>query len=517
MPTAIDIFGRDEAGIARALYASTGRGFVTAPTDFPANTIYRPRVVQPGNWRRSLWSPGSTFGRSEVGYGIVEFNNADGYYDVLQRWALDKGRIVIRRGSKGAAFPNAWTTVLVATIDGHEFTQRTVKFHLRDRQAEVADVVLNEETFAGDNVLPDGYEGTDDDIAGRNKPIGYGKIRNGKLIIVNTSKLIAQTRLRGNLALSTSAVYSRGSPVNGGSDYPDLETLASTAPAAGEQRAYEGTALLGAYVRFETEPEQEATFDMTVGATSERTANGVMQQVLQDAGVPSAEILSSSILDATVPYEIGYHSADQEARAGELLDRAAASIHGWWNVDRLGRFTIGRLLDPAQGTSVATFTRAHLLDPANALNIVTGVQGGIPVGRVIVKGQRNWTVQKPEALATGLTLEDIAWRGVESRQVVRESPTVQARHPFYRTLEVDTLLDSLDDMAALADYLLTLYGVRRDVYEIKVRATHASDVDLGDVVTLTFPRFDLTAGKKLRVIGIDEDLKTNNATLTLWG
>lgn len=110
------------------------------------------------------------------------------------------------------AFPDDFDTVLVGTMAGLEVTSDLVTIKLRDRQAE-AMVPLQATKYAGNNTLPDGLEGTADDLEGKPKPLCFGDVQNVPAVCVNTSKLIYQ--VNDGPIFKLAAVYDRGIPLGG--------------------------------------------------------------------------------------------------------------------------------------------------------------------------------------------------------------------------------------------------------------------------------------------------------------
>jgi hypothetical protein len=518
MPTTVQIEGVDADGFLRSLRFTTGAGFATLPTDSPAKAVFYPNVLQPGSVRRAIFRPGgSTFGQSETGYGVVQITNT-GRWDHLINWAFDGRSIVIRRGSRGAAFPSGYTRVLSGTIEGVEFSQRVISFHIRDRQAEVWESLLTEEVYAGDNSAPSGLEGTADDIKGLPKPVAYGTVRNAQSTYVNTSRRIYQHRVNADLTVATTALYDRGVEITAEADYADLATLDSaTAPSSARWKAYEGSATEGAYTRLGSAPDGVVTVDFTVGGSADRTAAAVIRRALLDAGVIDVDIIGASTVDSLTPYRVGFFNAGSETRVRDVIEPVAASIHGYAIATRSGQFEIGRLTAPV-GVPKTTFRSDRLLDPQSALRRITGPSDGIPVWRVVVKYQRNWTPQKSEEIDRSVVTDARAeYLRLDYRTITVTDDAVKTRHPLAREIEVETLIDSETDATDLANFILGLYSVRRDIYEIKVRCTCSNEVDLTDLISVDIDRFDLSGGKLFRVIGIDEDLAQNTATLTIWG
>jgi hypothetical protein len=202
----ITVYDPSIAG-TRVLRYSTGKGFVTSPSESPPNTYYEARIDQPALIRRSLFRPGSTMGRTSVAYGDLILRNEDGGLDALIDYGFDGREIIIRQGLEGAAYPSGFRTVLAGTMEQAEPDLDVIRIKLRDRMQELA-VELQPTKYAGDNVLPDGLEGTADDLLGKSKPRCFGVVTNVAPPCVNTSKLIYQVN-DGPLA-SVDDVYDRG-------------------------------------------------------------------------------------------------------------------------------------------------------------------------------------------------------------------------------------------------------------------------------------------------------------------
>ena len=82
--------------------------------------------------------------------------------------------MTLRRGVVGQAYPSAYTTLLKGTMLAPAFSMVDVTLRIRSRLAEVLNRTLQRDRYKGDNVLPDGVEGTEDDIKGLYKPEFWG-------------------------------------------------------------------------------------------------------------------------------------------------------------------------------------------------------------------------------------------------------------------------------------------------------------------------------------------------------
>ncbi len=104
----------------------------------------------------------------------------------------------------------------------------------------------------------------------------------------------------------------------------------------------------------------------------------------------------------------------------------------------------------------------------------------------------------------------------EYRTVAASDPAVKSKHQRAADERVDCALDAAADAAAEAARRLALHKVDRDPIRVRARA-QPFDVELGDVVRVTDPRFELGAGKDFRVIEWTELAGRNETELLLWG
>lgn len=90
--------------------------------------------------------------------------------------------------------------------------------------------------------------------------------------------------------------------------------------------------------------------------------------------------------------------------------------------------------------------------------------------------------------------------------------------PLYRNAiqadPVESLLDSKEDAQAEIDRICAIYSKTRAYYKVNVSNPSFS---VGDVVTVTYPRYGLESGKKLLVKSVVLSLVDNVATVQFWG
>ncbi|WP_165063929.1 hypothetical protein [Paludisphaera rhizosphaerae] len=506
----------------RVLRFASAPGHVTRPSESPANEVYEPRLVDPGNWAQYLVDALATEGASGSGGGAVVLNNADGALDGLLEYGFDGRPIVVRMGTAGAPHPSGFPPILTGVMEQIEPTLTTIAVVLRDRRAEVADKPFQPLKFAGDNVLPNGVEGVADDLKDKPKPLLLGKCRNLPPPLVNTTKLayqVSSAEIR-----SIDGVYVGGAAVAAGTAHASLAALQAASPAGGQYDYYLGASGDGAYLRLGTSPSAVVTCDATEGATAaDRTAAQLARRVLVAAGVPSGDVDSASVaaLDLANPAAVGFWGGEDELTTGPVLDAILRSVGGYWAVDPLGRFRLGRLEAPS-GSPLLTIERHELVatggEPVERLS-ARGEGRGLPAFRVTVGYRRNWTVMADSDVVGSVGQDRRNFLKQELRTTAAVDATVQAKHPMAGEKQAATLLDDEAAAAAEAARLLDLYKVRRDLLQVRLPASllKGAGVALGSVVALDLDRFDWSGGKSFRVVGIGGELAAGAITLQLWG
>jgi hypothetical protein len=495
----------------RVLYYAT-QGFVSGAADTPANTYYDPRIQQPANMQRSCFSAGTTTGATTVGYGDMVLVNNDGGLDYLLNYSFGGRAIEIKIGTitPNQATPT-WTTLIKGTMEQAAFSWGQVTIKVRDRQQDLM-VPLQTTTYTGANVLPAGVEGVATDLKGKRKPLLYGQVKGVSPPCVNTSKLIYQ--LSATALQSVDAVYDRGVALTAGTDYGTQAAMELTAPTAGQYRTW----LAGGCIRLGSTATGTLTVDATQGATAAaRTAAQIMQAILLKGGISAGDISSADVtaLDAACSYPLGvYMGHGQETTGAALIDEVANSIGAWWGVDRLGIFRMGRIVVPT-GTAVGEISAVDILSIDRTNTSDTGA--GVPAWSVSVGYARVYTPS--DDLAGAVTAAEKARMKEEYRRAIVTDAATKTANTYSPELVFDTQLIAEADATAEATRRRTMYGARRDMLQLRVRldASLAAIIDLGQIITVTLNRYGLSAGKKFLIVGIRTDMQNNIFDLTVWG
>lgn len=499
--------GVDAIGTVSKFYVST-HAFCTSPVDSPSNTAFVPALIDPGFLGVHAYSDGRTGGATKLETGEAILANGDGQFDAWLNFSFDGRPVTIRSGSSGP-YPGAFPIVLTGTVESIEATRDTLIIRLRDLQYVFTRPALSNR-YAGTNALPNGLEGTPDDLKGKAKPKAYGAVFNVAAPCVNTQKLTYQVNDGG--VADIPAVYDRAGVITKGADYATSALLQAAAPAAGTYI----TCFAEGFFRLGIAAGGLVTADVIQGATAaDRTVAQILKRIALDAGVAVGSISAADIaaLDAMSAAVVGVWVEDSQSFQ-QVMDSVAISIGAWYGFDGASVFRMGRLTAPA-GVPVLSL---GIDEVGNEFERRPARDNGIPVWRATVNHTKIWSVQ-PTDVVGSVTAARRIYLANEYRSAVSEDPTVKTQYLLASTLEVDTLLTTSADATAEVARQSGLNKTRRDIFEVPVHVDVLAGVSLNfmDVISLTMPRFGLDAGKLFRLIGRRIELANSRVILTLWG
>src|ERR1700741_3962187 len=203
----------DSSGTLRTFYLSTD-SFTTLPTDTPANISFDPRIVDPGNISIHAYADASTTGQAaQLQAGEITLANADGALDGWLNYSFDGRPLVIREGDASDPYPGGFTELFVGVTDSLDATWTNMVIAIKDKQFLFDNPVLTN-TYLGNNVLPNGVEGTTADLFGQPKPQVFGTVYQVSPKLINTSLLTYQ--VNDGSVVSIAAVYDRGNLLTAG-------------------------------------------------------------------------------------------------------------------------------------------------------------------------------------------------------------------------------------------------------------------------------------------------------------
>lgn len=485
-------------------------GYTSRPSDTPANTHYAELVADPGSFRRDLFGQGRTRGLSEVDFGQIVLNNADGDLDAWRDYAMTGREVrVYSIGSRNAALSSR-VLLLRANVEGLDTGQALTQWplRLRGRRLDLDQPLLTTlyaGTTSGDDQTAEGGA----EITGQIKPRVFGKVLNIRPVKANANYMLFQA---SSAALASLSAYDGGVPLALESDVTTLSALCAGEIPGGEYR----TALNLGLFRVRTESSM-ITCDATEGDTeADRYPGAVARRVLLAAGIDAADIAVAGFaaLSAAAPYEVGAFVSDDKA-ALAVVREVVQSAGGWVSPNGAGVFEAGQLAAPAAPTATIT-EKDYFADDINlTLNPDTG---GIPAWRVRVRHSRNYQVQAGGNVYACVSEARKDFLASEWRVAVAEDAAVKAAYPLAGELTFDTGLTDAAEAAAEAARLLALYSVPRDLIgPVPVLLDDEADFPAGGVASLVHARLGLSAGKAMAVVGRSARLAEEMCDLTLWG
>lgn len=511
----------------------TGIGFITKPTETPANTTYLPRIGQAGSITANMFANGATSGVSNVGFGEITLRNIDGAFDYLADWGFDGRTVTVRRGEDTGNYPADFPIFYTATIQQPVPEYSLFVFRLRDKQY-ILDKPIQTLKFAGTG----GIEGNATDIKNKNKPIVIGKVWNiAPIFCGDNLKLIYALNIRVdggfdsitdvdaltdsdaatgatplNTGVSISAMYDSGASLTAGAVYSTEEEMNTQVPAGGTYRVWPA----GGYVRLGLAPTGALTadcLDLGSTATTPTVANLIKNLLIQEAAVPLTDISQTdlTVLNAANSSAVGDYIID-DTKFPAVFDKFCASVGAWYGFDRLGIFRIKQITLPLSNpvlyiTASSSYERLSVADTTN----------GIPARRLVMQWRKNYTVIKGTEVV-GVPEDRKAQIALEYRETEVKDVSVAVPHLLADVVNVASAF--YDDPTAEAQRQFNIYKSRRDRFRVKISLNVDGSeqlLTLGTVINVALPRFNLSNGKNLMVIGYTLDCANNWVDTILWG
>jgi hypothetical protein len=479
-------------------------GYITSEDDTPANTYYDARIMQGVVITKSMWSGSRLAVRSTADFGDVILANADAGLDSF----LDPAAYAwVGRTITGKVGEKTWSiddfyTVFSATITNVQFIGLDkVRIAIAGKKYQLKQEVVNGTGFEGGNVGASDVKG-DDAVKGKPKMVCLGEVFNIQPELVNEAGLLY--RADEDAIQQVVAVYDRAWQLTPSTDYTD-------------QASAGGFKLLGA-------PDGVVTADIKgrkPGGTYIDETEDIIEHLLTGSnlgGFPTSTIGSTfGTLGLSAPVGIYISARDMIDQSREnmkrtlndVIDQLANGVGCFIAEDQSGKFQIGRLTLPS-GSPVLSLDET-MVAKINLREVTT------PAWRVRVAYQRNHTIQETDIdVAGGVTIERRNVIKEPYLLAIAEDETILDAWPFAEEMLVEAWFAEETDAQDEADRLLAMYGTPRQIVEVDCLAKPYA-VEIGDVVSLTYPRFNLSGGKDFRVIQKVIDTWRHTSRLVLWG
>lgn len=506
------------SGEEKTLRYST-HGYVTAPTDTPANTVYEKYLLDPGVFVRSLHTPERTMGNAETDFGYVELSNVSGALDFMlaSGFAVDGRSIVIKRlAAKTAMFASA-EVVLRATMTEIESSDATkqIRVKIYDRRLELEKPLLTNRYsgvtvsggLSGDNLI----EG-DANLKGTVKPKVWGRVLDITPPRVNYFDQIFQVN---DGPVSAIQAYCGGVALVNAGDFATLDLLNANKGSLTMPKY--ATCLARGVFQVYGAIDKPITADVTEGSTlTMRYIGGVLMRMLASVGLSgSANINTASFqaLNTAVPAELGIY-VDDDTQILEAVESILASVGAWMSPNATGQFEVGRI---TIGTPAWTLVDPQMIESGLSFGLNPDSDNGLPIWRVTVKHRKNWSRLSENEIAPSVSNDRKSFLLSEWRETQATQSSVQTTHPLAKDLTCESLLLSPTDAATEAARKLALYSVDRHLLRVSVPRDEASSITLGSTGTVRMTRLGYGSGRTMVCIGRTEEFAANTVRLTLWG
>lgn len=510
-------FASWEINGVRTVYLAT-QTVCSKPTDVPANTDYLGCVTDPGNIAQYMFEAAKTYGKSSYAKGTITCTNNDGALDWMEKIGFTKSSVRIKQMERSSD-PIPTEAVFAGTALYVEVSWRQVVIEFADRLAEL-DQPAQEVVFAGTNSGATGIEGSANGIKGSIKPWGYGgQIFHLSPILLNEVSYIYGFNFDANgngVACTTiHSVWDQGvlktidTTVGTSGDVANLAALQGATIASGKYITCKALSL----IRFAGIAAGLVTCSVTI---SSRSAGGIVENLLQRKGFNSTDDYVASTFTALDALNNTAQEfwTDSDTTYLEAATQVLNGIGGFLIVNNQNKFEVGRLNDPTSGSSVFDFEKYQIL---SIDKMGTKDEGsGVPPKQIKVEFNKNYAVMNDSDFAGSVTLTHrLNYSDDAKESVGATSSTILAKHSNAPIFTISAHHTTEANAAAEVTRQETLRQTQRNFYSFTT--SEMTPLRLGDIVTITAPRMNLSTGKKVIIMGREIDLKRSRITYLVWG
>lgn len=487
-----------EAGAETAIYVSNG-AYTSATTDTPVSRGYDAIIANsPLEMERSVYSGGIIGGEASETVSELELMNEretisgtprlDGWFNYY--WS-DRSAVLRAVGYTGAgrgtsislADATLLGTLTTKSIGG---SKDKVQIALGDLKRKLRRKVQTVR-LAGTGDL----EGTEE-LKGALAPLVFGQVKRIRPLRIdraNSIYLFHRDSL-GSQCQSVDLAEIGGNTVSSDDYEVDLTNNTVTLNTA----LTEG---------------KEFTLDVTGPSAAGSTVAAFMEFAAVSIGPLASADLSEQAFDlfaALYPGQAGWYLTDETTLA-DLFD-SWLKPGWWWGTDRDGLLTVGQWSDPATDYVDYTLTADQIIS-------LKRLSTPPPIQSLVGGYQKNWTPVREDGIveaARGTQRGDYALQ--EYLKVTREDATIadqfaDAETPSPYVLPLQDEADAQNEI----DRLWDMYSSPWDVLEIETGPV-AWRFDVGKVVEITWPRWDLSGGLAYRIA--TWRLSGRRTFLTVW-
>jgi hypothetical protein len=457
------------SGVETTRYLSS-TGYVTKPTDTPANTSYTGVIVGAAKISSRLSLDGTG---ASLSVGDIELDNRSGELDAWRNdvWANRSLKMYVG----DASWPRADFRLV---FDG-------IMSDLAARARDVLNLkVLDKLQRLNAPVTETKLAGTSPN-ADRLKPLTFGEVHNIEPLLVDKATLKYQ--VHDGAMESVIEVRDNGVPVSH-TDTVSAGTFVLTASPAGVVTAsVQGDKPGGVYSK-------------TVSKLVQRLATGYGKAPFVSGDLDATQLAT---FDAANTQPVGVYLAERE-NVLAICQQLAASVGAQVVMTEAGLLQLVKIALPATGTPTAV-TATQMKERTLQMLARVPVQAAVQVGYC-----KNWTVQGN--LRTGIPPEDADLFAQEwLTSTASDATTATLYKLMQQPVQQDSLLLVKTDADAEAARRLALWKTQRTVFRYEGEPDLMLE-QLGGYQTLTHSRFGLSGGVSGQIVAVERDwLKTTVA------
>lgn len=460
------------AGVEVTRYLAS-RPFLTGPADMPANTLYEPLIVG----GISLSEQISLTAEAQLSSGDIELSNVDG---VLDGWLDD---VWVNRPIRAWVGDPAWPRAqfrpifngVIADIDSA--SRDSVNIKLRDKLQRL-NTPLTEQLLGGATANK-----------GAILPLLFGEGHN--LAPLLTDPALQEYQFHAGQVEPGAEVRTSGKP-------REVDFF----PERGAFRFRDAVGT-GA-VTVSAHGDSAAGYSNRIGPLVQRIVTGYGKASTRFTA-EDLDVANFAAFDAAHPQPVGL-PVSERTNVLVACQQLAASVGAQLILSRAGQLRLIQLRLPGTGTPTMHITPDHMrertLRPVARQDVVAAVKIGFC---------RNYTAQ-PD-LQTSLPVEH---KSLYATEWLTETATDEAARDTYRLdtepVQIDTCLLRRVDAAAEAARRLALGRAPRTIYEFDGEPEMLL-LELGQDVTITYPRFGLDHGEPAVVVSLGPDWITGRCTV----
>jgi hypothetical protein len=482
------------------LRAATRRLF-TAADDIPARTPVS-GILASYEFERSIIGSGG-FGPFVEGRGTVGLTDVAGDFDFLpQQYSVSGRPVRLRLGRYGDRVRDH-LTLLNAVASDFDFDEKLLKILVEDNGYRF-EVPFQTRLYGGTG----GADGTAD-LAGKPIPRALGFNRDVTGPLVDPALLI--TQVHDGEMRAFNAVKVRRAPLTFTADYPSYAAL-TAAPLSSGTGTYATCKAAGCH-RLSDKPSGEVTADIegdNAGGVFASTTGSIVRRIIKTSTAiadPAGLYLPAfAALELAQPAAVGIYAGHNDNwTVADAVARLLRPVRGWIGDRRDGKIDIG-IFGPPVGPPVLHLTERDI--PPNGVTRQKLPEGLSPPPALWRIGYARNNTPVTE-IADIVSAEERAFALEQYRYAVAESAQTRIDYPNARQPEpVEGYFRDPGPAQTEADERLEVFRRTRALYNIKTYLK-AYKINIGEVIHVTWPRWDLKVGRLLRIVATkDSNEKT---------